>query len=236
MHFDVLGLALTDFLGKDFVINSLRRFRTHNEFHKETKLKIIIDEIKFQLKQDHDYYHYSLVNQTIHLLSGFLNIFSIVLIFTGSFEKGISLFLFSWLARQLGHFFLESKEFDTILNKTFQEKENEKVGANLERKRIMIAGLILSAIVFAFSPSTLVEFANTLGHDTDSAFSALMFSTLVVFLLAWVLRTLWLIVFHSPLRGISWFLKIIYDPINDIVLYRKSPVKLIHSITGSRGQ
>ncbi|MFZ4715616.1 MAG: hypothetical protein ACOYL6_17975 [Bacteriovoracaceae bacterium] len=197
-------------------------------------MKVIVEEIKFQLKQDHDYYHHSLLNQSLHFLSGILNLVAICLIVMGSLDKGVALFMFSWLMRQLGHFFLESKDFDYKLNKTFQQKEDEKVGANLERKRMMIAGLILATLGFVFNPDLLIKLANSLGHSTQDAFAALMFFCLIVFVAMWVLRTLWLIVFHSPLRGISWFLKIMYDPINDIYLYGKSPLKLMQSLKGEK--
>jgi uncharacterized membrane protein YGL010W len=197
-------------------------------------MNAVIEEIKFQLKQDHDYYHHSLLNQSLHFLSGVLNLIAIFLIASGSLAQGVALFMISWFTRQVGHFFLESKDFDFKLNKTFQQKEEEKVGANLERKRMMIAGLVIAAMCFIFSPETLIRLANIVGYSTKESFDALMFFSLIVFLATWILRTLWLIFFHSPLRGFSWFLKIIYDPINDIYLYGKSPLKMINSIKGSK--
>lgn len=189
-----------------------------------------MEEIKFQLKQDHDYYHHSLLNQSLHFLSGIINLIAIYLLANSSLDKGVALFMLSWGTRQLGHFFWESKDFDHKVNKSFQEKEDEKVGANLERKKIMIAGLVLATIFFIISPDLLIKSANTLGYITESSFSSLMFFCLIVFLTTWILRTLWLVFFHSPLRGLSWFLKIMYDPINDIVLYKDSPYKLIQSL------
>ena len=129
-----------------------------------------------------------------------MNLIAIFIFFTKSFELGFAIFMGSWCIRQLGHFFFESKEFDVKANMSFEQKESEKVGANLERKRYMIVGLILAFVGFAFSPHILVQFANTLGHHTDSAFSALMFFSMIVFLMAWVLRSLWLAIFHSPVR------------------------------------
>lgn len=193
-------------------------------------MKTFFDEVKFILKQDHDYYHNSLMNQSLHCLSGFMNLIAIILVFQGAFENGVALFMISWGTRQSGHFFFESKDFDHKANKSFQEKEDEKIGANLERKLMMIGGLVLGGIIYIFFPSLLINFTGLLGHETTSSFDALMCFFAFVFVTTWVLRALWLIVFHSPLRGVCWFLKILYDPINDIVLYNGSPLKVLKNL------
>lgn len=190
-------------------------------------MNAFIKEIQFQLQQDHDYYHNSLMNQSLHLFSGCLNITSMIILVSASFDQAMLLFLFSWTVRQSGHFFFEPKDFDEKANKTFEQKEEEKIGANLERKRFMIGGLVLSLIGFLLLPDKLMAIANTFGYQTQEAFNALMFCSFSVFIASWVLRALWLITFHGPLRGLSWFFKILYDPINDIVLYKGSPIKLL---------
>ena len=197
-------------------------------------MKAVINEIQFQLRQDHEYYHNSLYNRSFHLISGLLNFLAIFVALSGEVVGGCSIFITSWLLRQSGHFFFESKNYDFKAGKSFQEKEDEKIGANLERKRYMILGLIFFAAFYTVFPQSLTSLSQYLGMKAESSLEALAHFTISVFLVTWVLRTVWLVLFHNPLRGFSWFLKILYDPINDVVMYHRSPLELFRSIRKER--
>lgn len=187
----------------------------------------MVREIQLQLQQDHDLYHHSLVNQSLHFFSGCQNIVAYILFFSGHFVSAVSLGLVSWFIRQSGHFFFESKEYDEINQMTFEEKEAEKVGANLHRKLLMIGGLAAFLTLFFVTPDKLVTFAQMCGYAAEGPFSALIFFSFLVFIFTWVSRSVWLMFNRSLMTGVCWFIKILYDPINDLVRYHDSPLKLM---------
>ena len=63
---------------------------------------------------DHRYYHHSLVNQSLHLVSATSFLCSYVLMFVNPAVAALVAWLVSMTTRQAGHFFFEPKGYDTV--------------------------------------------------------------------------------------------------------------------------
>ena len=191
----------------------------------------ILKEIKRQLAQDHDFYHSSTMNQTLHFISGLQLIPAVILGLVFKNPISILLLITGWFTRQLGHFFFEPKSFDDQNKKSFEAKEKEKVGFNLARKRMLMIGMAIIVTTSIIQPdivANIVYFCQDLWQlQINNGIDIILWGCGLVFLTGYILRTLFLIAFRSPKIGLGWFLKIMYDPINDLVLYHKAPINLV---------
>src|SRR6185436_4165583 len=78
----------------------------------EGMIKNFMQELRTQRWDDHRYYHYSLINQSLHFVSAASFLFAYVMMF---FDPAVSTpvgWLVSMTTRQAGHFFLEQKGYD----------------------------------------------------------------------------------------------------------------------------
>src|SRR5688572_26120488 len=83
---------------------------------------------------DHRYYHHSLVNQSLHLVSACTFVCAYVIAFKDLAVASLLAWCVAMLSRQAGHFFFEPKGYDEVNQATHEYKEEVKVGYNLARK------------------------------------------------------------------------------------------------------
>jgi len=174
---------------------------------------------------DHRYYHHSLVNQSLHLVSAVSFLGSYVLLFTHPALAALIAWLVAMTSRQAGHFFFEPKGYDAVNQATHEYKEQIKVGYNLRRKVFLLAVWAASPVLLLLDPTLfglmtphrgLGEFALNVG-----------WIWLVVGVAGLLLRTVHLFIIRDVQTGVVWFTKILTDPFHDIKLYHKSPLYLI---------
>ncbi|MEM6929986.1 MAG: hypothetical protein AAF602_23815 [Myxococcota bacterium] len=187
-------------------------------------MNAIWQELDEQWWDDHRYYHQSYVNQALHLFSA------------SCFLVAYGLFVVDWVAatwiggvlalwsRQVGHFFFEPRGHDTVHDVSHAHKESIKVGFNLARKTALFVAWFGGPLLLLV-PDGFEAVAALSGHDTWVANVA--FVWLGVGLSGFGLRTLWLVVFHSPVRGLVWAFKIVADPFHDVWQYHRAPLYLL---------
>jgi len=103
--------------------------------------------LKIQRWDDHRYYHHSLVNQSLHLLSATSFLLTYFLLFWDPAIAAMIGWIVSMTSRQIGHFFFEPKGYDAVNDATHEYKEEVKVGYNLRRKVVLLC-IIPAAAVF----------------------------------------------------------------------------------------
>lgn len=187
--------------------------------------KTFLGELAEQRWDDHRFYHQSRINQTLHLLSAccFLGVYAL-LPFYPAYAAIIGWIVPMWV-RQVGHFFFEPRGFDHVNQATFEEKEELKVGFNLQRKVILLAVWISVPILVWVSPSSfgLMPPVDTLSgwiHRVGIVWLWLAGAGLLA-------RVLWLAATRSTQTGLVWMTKILTDPFHDIAMYHRAPLFLM---------
>ncbi len=183
------------------------------------------EELHLQRWDDHRFYHHSRVNQSLHLISAVSFLLAYVALFV---DPVIAVFLgwvVSMTTRQAGHFFFEPKGFDTVNQATHEHKEAIKVGYNLSRKVILLSAWAAAPFVLWLWPEFLGLFAQP--QDTWGFLHNVAISWLVIGVAAIAMRAGWLAVTRSPQTGLVWATKIATDPFHDVVLYWRSPFRLL---------
>ena len=125
-----------------------------------------LQTLKTQRWDDHRYYHHSLVNQSLHLLSASSFVCAYVLMFWDPWAAALIGWMVSMTSRQIGHFFFEPKGYDSVNQATHEYKEEIKVGYNLRRKAVLLAIWALSPLALYFEPTLfgiVKPYANALG-------------------------------------------------------------------------
>jgi hypothetical protein len=174
---------------------------------------------------DHRYYHHSLVNQSLHLVSAVSFLGSYVLLFTNPALAALVAWLIAMTSRQAGHFFFEPKGYDEVNQATHEYKEQIKVGYNLRRKVFLLAAWAASPVLLLVDPTL---FGLMTPHQGFGEFALNVgWIWFVVGIAGLVLRTVHLFVIRDVQTGIVWFTKILTDPFHDIKLYHKSPLYLM---------
>ena len=88
---------------------------------------------------DHRFYHHSLVNQSLHLLSACTFLVAYALAFKNLAWAALLGWGVAMTSRQIGHFFFEPKDYDQVNDVSHAYKEEVKVGYNLARKWVLMA-------------------------------------------------------------------------------------------------
>ncbi len=181
--------------------------------------------LKTQRWDDHRYYHHSLVNQSLHLLSASSFVCAYVLMFWDPWAAALIGWMVSMTSRQIGHFFFEPKGYDDINEATHEYKEEIKVGYNLRRKAVLLAIWALSPLALYFEPTLfgiVKPYANALGfiRRTGQIWLFIGVSGLVF-------RSVQLFFIKDVQTGLVWATKILTDPFHDIKLYYKAPLGLL---------
>jgi uncharacterized membrane protein len=182
-------------------------------------------ELKKQRWDDHRYYHHCRINQTLHLVSALSFLTAYVTVFTNPAAAALIGWLVAMVTRQVGHFFFEPKDYDTVNQATHEHKEEIKVGYNLRRKVVLLSLWALSPLLLWINPRLFGIFPSSTSNadfvrHVCQVWLALGFGALLF-------RTLQLFVQQSVLTGLVWFTKILTDPFHDIKLYCRAPLYLL---------
>jgi predicted membrane channel-forming protein YqfA (hemolysin III family) len=116
-------------------------------------METFFKELRQQRWDDHRYYHHSLINQTLHLISAISFICAYAMLFVDPALAALIGWLISMTTRQSGHFFFEPKGYDEVNQATHEHKEDIKVGFNLRRKVILHLVWGLSPLLLWLSPT-----------------------------------------------------------------------------------
>ena len=185
-----------------------------------------LELLRIQRWDDHRYYHHSLVNQSLHLLSASSFVFAYLLLFKDPALAALLAWLVSMTSRQIGHLVFEPKTYDVINDASHAHKEEIKVGYNLRRKIVLMSVWALSPLLLVIDPTALglcrpPENVLTFAHHLGILWLAIGCAGLLF-------RTLQLFIIKDMQTGLVWATKIITDPFNDIMLYRRAPLALLH--------
>jgi hypothetical protein len=174
---------------------------------------------------DHRYYHHSLVNQTLHLISASSFLVAYAYLFIDPVVSAMIAWLIAMTTRQAGHFFFEPKGYDHINQATHEHKEQIKVGYNLRRKVVLLTIWAVAPAILWFEPSlygtiepaeTVQEWLRDVGHFW-----------LMLGLGGIIFRVVQLGTRDGWKTGVVWATKILTDPFHDIKLYHRAPVELL---------
>ena len=184
-----------------------------------------LNALRTQRWDDHRYYHHSRINQSLHLLSAlsFLTAY-VMLVFSPVWATLIGWLVAMW-SRQIGHFFFEPKEFDSVNRLSHEEKEALKVGYNLHRKVVLLGLWALLPVVLWLDPALyglMQPAAGIQGYVENLAVA-----WLVLGVGGLLFRTLQLFFQRNVQTGLVWFTKILTDPFHDIMLYHRAPLYLL---------
>lgn len=188
-------------------------------------MRNFLDTLRIQRWDDHRYYHHSLVNQSLHLLSAVSFVIAYMLIYKDPWLGALIGWLISMTSRQMGHFFFEPRDYDVVNQATDEYKEAIKVGYNIRRKVVLMSIWALSPVLlladptmfgFVPAPKTWIQFARHLGY-----------LWLVVGVCGLIFRTVQLFLTRDVMTGIAWATKILTDPFHDIKLYYRAPLQLV---------
>jgi len=188
-------------------------------------MKNFLRALETQRWDDHRFYHHSLINQTLHLISAICFLCSYVLLFSDPVKAALIGWLVSMVARQSGHFFFEPLGFDEENNCTNEYKEEVKVGYNLKRKVVLLALWAAIPAVLYIDPTFFGIFdAYT---DKTGFIDHLGKSWLALGVAGLLFRTVHLFFLKDVQTGLVWLTKILTDPYHDIKLYHKAPFQLL---------
>ncbi|MEP6654645.1 MAG: hypothetical protein ABJA82_14885, partial [Myxococcales bacterium] len=170
-------------------------------------------------------YHHSRINQSLHLVSALSFLVTYVLLFTHPVAGALFGWIFAMCIRQVGHFFFEPKGYDEENQATHVYKERVKVGYNLRRKVVLHTIWALTPLVLYLRPSLFGLFAP---HHALSGFLAHLAQLWIGLAIgALLFRTVHLFFLRDLQTGLVWFVKILTDPVHDIMLYHKAPFHLL---------
>jgi hypothetical protein len=181
--------------------------------------------LKVQRWDDHRYYHHSLVNQSLHMLSATSFLLAYALCSWYPATAALIGWLVAMTSRQIGHFFFEPKGYDEINGATHEYKEEIKVGYNLRRKVVLLSIWAMSPMVLYFDPTLFGIFNPYVGAKEfiDHIGEIWLFLGVAGLLF----RTVQLCFTKSVLTGLVWATKILTDPFHDLKLYYKAPFQLL---------
>lgn len=183
---------------------------------------------------DHRFYHHSLINQSLHLLSASTFVCAYILFFKDPALASLLGWLVAMVSRQAGHFFFEPKTYDEVNQASHAHKEEIKVGYNLARKWIFMTLWVLTPIPLLLDPTLFGVFQP---HRNAMEFIRhLALAWLALAIGGLLFRTVQLFFIRDVQTGLVWATKILTDPFSDIKLYCRAPIRLlkgerIHSAT-----
>ncbi|NCW01878.1 MAG: hypothetical protein EBW20_08570, partial [Betaproteobacteria bacterium] len=109
--------------------------------------------LKEQRWDDHRYYHHSLVNQSLHLVSACSFVVAYVYLLIDPVVSALIAWLVSMTSRQAGHFFFEPRDYDYVNDASHEYKEAIKVGYNLKRKIVLLTIWALAPLALYADPT-----------------------------------------------------------------------------------
>ncbi len=195
-------------------------------------MNVFKQTLQVQRWDDHRFYHHSLVNQSLHLVSAISFLVAYALLFVDPAMAAILAWCVSMTTRQAGHFFFEPRGYDHVNDVTDEYKEAVKVGYNIRRKIVLMSAWAAAPLLLWFQPSVFgliqpaVDFRGYL-HDVGIAWLSLGVAGLI-----FRVGQLWIT--KNAIEGLAWGTKIITDPFHDIVLYHAAPGKLLRQLRDKR--
>jgi hypothetical protein len=174
---------------------------------------------------DHRFYHHSLINQSLHLLSATTFVCAYVLAFSDPALAALIAWSVAMTSRQAGHFFFEPKDYDRINQVSHEYKEEVKVGYNLARKVVFMVLWALTPVPLLLSPTLWGVFNPSPGMEGFLRHLGMIWLALGAGGL--VFRTVHLFFLRDVETGLVWAAKIVTDPFHDIKLYYKAPLRLL---------
>jgi hypothetical protein len=185
----------------------------------------LLKELKQQRWDDHRFYHHSRINQSLHLFSACCFLATYALMFNSPILAAFTGWVLAMVSRQIGHFFFEPKDFDEANQVSHEYKEEIKVGYNLNRKVVLLSIWALIPLIVWLQPSLF----GTIEPHAD--FGGYLYNVSVLWIvlgiLAVLFRTVQLFFISNVTTGLAWFLKILTDPLHDILLYHKAPYQVL---------
>lgn len=179
-------------------------------------MKISFLKLNEQRWDDHRYYHHSRINQSLHLFSALSFLYAYYLLLVDPVAAALVAWLVSMTSRQMGHFFFEPKTYDEVNRATHEHKEEIKVGYNLKRKLVLLSIWVAIPIaLWLLEPGTDGLLRKAGQFWLYLGFGGLAFRTLQLFFI------------RDIQTGLTWLVKIVTDPIHDVLLYYKSPLYLL---------
>jgi hypothetical protein len=191
-------------------------------------MKNFLRALEAQRWDDHRFYHHSLVNQTLHLISALSFLTAYAFMFSDPVNAALIGWMVSMVTRQSGHFFFEPLGFDEENQVSNEYKEAVKVGYNLKRKVVLLSIWAFIPVALYLNPTMLGLFEAHTNMDGYIDHLGKMWLALGVGGL--LFRTVHLFFLRDVQTGLVWFTKILTDPYHDIKLYHKAPLLLLRSI------
>jgi hypothetical protein len=184
--------------------------------------------LQVQRRDDHRFYHHSLVNQSLHLVSAISFVIAYGLLFVDPALAAILAWCVSMTTRQAGHFFFEPRGYDHVNQVTDDYKEEIKVGYNIRRKIVLMSVWVAIPMVLWLQPALFGSIQPADGfrgfvHDVGIAWLSLGVAGLVF-------RVMQLWATQGLITGVAWATKIVTDPFHDIALYRRAPIQLLRRL------
>jgi hypothetical protein len=184
-----------------------------------------LDALRTQRWDDHRYYHHSRINQSLHLVSAASFLFAYVIVLKDPAVAALVGWLMAMTSRQIGHFFFEPRDYDTVNHASHEYKEEIKVGYNLRRKVVLMAIWALSPLPLYFDPT---YFGIFVPHANATEFVRHVAQIwLAVGAGGLLFRTVQLFFLKDVQTGLVWAAKILTDPFHDIKLYHRAPLYLL---------
>jgi len=196
------------------------------------KLAEMREQLHEQRWDDHRYYHHSLVNQSLHLVSAVTFLVAYLIVWTEPAVAALLAWGVAMTSRQAGHFFFEPKDYDIVNDCTHEFKEEVKVGYNLARKVVLMGLWALSPLALWLDPTFFGVFAPHAGWA--EFFNHLGLLWLALGAGGLVFRTVQLFFIRDVDTGLVWAAKIVTDPFNDFRLYCRAPGQLVRQARDAR--
>jgi hypothetical protein len=184
-----------------------------------------VEKLREQRWDDHRYYHHSLVNQSLHLLSAGSFLTAYALCYWHPASAAVIGWVVAMTSRQVGHFFFEPKGYDEVNQATHEYKEQIKVGYNLRRKVVLLSIWALSPLALLLDPTCFGIFRP--GPSTAELLRRVGLVWLFLGLAGLVFRSIQLFFVRDVQTGLVWATKILTDPFHDIKLYWRAPFDLL---------
>ncbi|MBU3079210.1 hypothetical protein [Sphingomonas quercus] len=183
------------------------------------------EQLREQRWDDHRFYHHSLINQSLHLLSACTFLACYGLLFVDPAAAALIAWTVSMTSRQAGHFFFEPRGYDNVNGVTHRFKEEVKVGYNLVRKLVL-------TLFWAAAPLLLLAAPALFGLlEARPGVAGFLHNLGLIWLVlgcaALVFRMVQLFFIRDVMTGIVWATKILTDPFHDISLYWRAPARLM---------
>lgn len=174
---------------------------------------------------DHRFYHHSLVNQSLHFVSACTFLTCYMMMFRDPALASVLGWTVAMTTRQCGHFFFEPKGYDVMNDASHEYKEEVKVGYNLARKWVFMTIWALVPVALWVNPTMFGLFAAPTAKIEWLRHLGVVWLALAGGGL--LFRVAQLCVSRGVQTGLVWGTKILTDPFNDFVLYRKAPGRLL---------